>query len=142
MFKNFIKYMFLFFTGGSIYVICELLFRQRSHWSMFILGAICFIFAGLRNEYLTWERSFWKQLIETEIFVLVAEFVTGCIVNLWLKWNVWDYSNLSGNILGQTSWQFALLFLPLCVLAIFLDDHIRYWFFKEEKPHYNFKWNC
>lgn len=133
------KYIFLFVVGGRIYFCCEIMFRGYSHWTMFALGGICFIFAGLQNEVVSWEYPFWRQLAETEIFVLVSEFITGCIVNLWLKWNVWDYSNLPGNILGQTSWQFALLFLPLCAIAIFLDDYIRYWIFNEEKPRYNFK---
>lgn len=48
-------------------------------------------------------------------------------------------SNLPGNILGQTSWQFALLFLPVCAFGIILDDYLRYWFFNEDEPHYNFK---
>jgi len=30
----------------------EMAFRGRSHWTMFILGAICFILLGLINELL------------------------------------------------------------------------------------------
>lgn len=119
-----------------MYYIVELLFRGYSHWSMFILGGMCFYYAGIQNEYVSWNYPLWKQLIKVESFVLISEFITGCIVNLWLGWNVWDYSNLAGNILGQTSWQFALLFLPLCLVAIILDDYLRYWLFKEEKPYY------
>lgn len=119
-----------------MYYIVELLFRGYSHWSMFILGGMCFYYAGIQNEYVSWNYPLWKQLIKVEAFVLISEFITGCIVNLWLGWNVWDYSNLAGNILGQTSWQFALLFLPLCLVAIILDDYLRYWLFKEEKPYY------
>lgn len=130
------KYIFLFMIGGSMYYIVELLFRGYSHWSMFILGGMCFYYAGIQNEYVSWNYPLWKQLIKVESFVLISEFITGCIVNLWLGWNVWDYSNLAGNILGQTSWQFALLFLPLCLVAIILDDYLRYWLFKEEKPYY------
>lgn len=134
--KKLLKYIFLFATGGSLYYIVELLFRGYSHWSMFILGSICFNYAGIQNEYTSWDYPLWKQLLKVESFVLISEFITGCIVNLWLGWNVWDYSNLTGNILGQTSWQFALLFLPLCLAAIILDDYLRYWIFKEEKPYY------
>ena len=137
--RQIFKYIFLFVIGGGIYFCCEIMFRGYSHWTMFSLGGICFIFAGIQNEVVSWEYPFWRQLAETEIFVLISEFITGCIVNLWLGWNVWDYSNLPGNILGQTSWQFALLFLPLCAIAIFIDDYIRYWIFNEEKPRYNFK---
>lgn len=135
-FKTLIKYIILGIIGGAAYYGIEVLWRGYSHWTMFLLGSFCFVAGGAQNEVVSWDYPFWKQVLQMEILVLVAEFITGCIVNLWLGWNVWDYSSLSGNILGQTSWQFALLFLPLCVVAIILDDYIRYWFFHEEKPHY------
>ena len=134
--NDILKYIFLGFIGGILYYIIEVLFRGHSHWSMFLIGGLCYIYADYQNEYTSWDYPFWKQLLKTECFVLISEFITGCIVNLLLDWNVWDYSNLSGNILGQTSWQFALLFLPLCAIAIVLSDYMRYWFFKEEKPYY------
>ena len=67
---------------------------------------------------------------------LAGEFVTGCIVNLWLGWAIWDYSDLPGNILGQVCPQFALLWIPLVLLAIVLDDVIRWQFYGEECPRY------
>ena len=79
-----------------------------------------------------------EQLLKVWSFALIAEFITGCIVNLWLGWNVWDYSNLRFNLLGQTSLTFALLFLPICAFAIVFDDYIRYLFFNEEPPRYKF----
>ena len=44
------EYIVLSWIGGSTYVALEVLFRGRSHWTMFILGAICFILIGLINE--------------------------------------------------------------------------------------------
>lgn len=136
--KLIIKYCFLFLFGGIIYYTIENIYRGYSHWTMFILGAICFLYAGIQNERTEWEQLFCIQVLKVESFVLISEFLTGCIVNLWLDWNVWDYSNLPGNILGQTSWQFALLFLPLSAIAIILDDYVRWFFFNEEKPRYFF----
>ena len=135
--KNYLfKYFILFLIGGFLYYTIEILWRGYAHWTMFILGGICFIFAGIQNEYTSWEEPLWKQVIKVDGFVLIAEFITGCILNLWLGLNIWDYSNLKFNILGQSSLLFAVLFLPLCLIAIVLDDYIRYWFFKEEKPRY------
>lgn len=118
------------------YYSVEILWRGYSHWTMFVLGGIAFLFCGLINEITSWDYPLWKQVLRADAFVIAAEFITGCIVNLWLDWNVWSYENLPGNILGQTCPQFALLFAPLCLLSIILDDYIRYWFFKEEKPRY------
>lgn len=133
----FLKYMFLWALGGSIYYVVELCWRGFSHWSMFILGGICFIFAGRQNENTEWEEPIWQQILKVDVFVMLGEFFTGCIVNILLELNVWDYTNLPFNILGQTCLQFAILFLPLCLVAIVLDDYVRYWIFKEEKPHYH-----
>lgn len=135
--KTWLKYLFLAVFGGGLYYFIELTWRGKSHWTMFVLGGIVFVYAGIQNEYTEWDTPFIKQLFHTECFTLLAEFLTGCVVNLWLKWDVWDYSNLPGNLLGQTSWQFALLFLPLCAVAIVLDDYLRYWFFGEEFPKYH-----
>ena len=135
--KNYLfKHFVLFLIGGFLYYTIEILWRGYSHWSMFILGGICFIFAGIQNEHTSWEEPLWKQVLKVDVFVLIAEFIAGCILNLWLELNIWDYSNLKFNILGQSSLLFAVLFLPLCLIAIVLDDYIRYWFFDEEKPRY------
>ena len=136
--KIFIKYLILFLLGGYTYYSIEILWRGYSHYSMIICGGICFIYAGLQNEQVEWDYPFWKQVLRVEAFILSAEFITGCIVNLWLGLDVWDYSGLSGNILGQTCPQFALLFLPLSAIAIIVDDFVRWKWFGEEKPRY--KW--
>ena len=136
--KIFIKYLVLFLFGGYTYYGIEILWRGYSHYIMIICGGICFIYAGLQNEQVEWDYPFWKQVLRVEAFILSAEFITGCIVNLWLGLNVWDYSGLPGNILGQTCPQFDLLFLPLSAIAIIVDDFIRWKWFGEEKPRY--KW--
>lgn len=139
--KNLFKYIVLFLIGGLSYYFVEILWRGYSHWSMFLLGSICFLYAGLQNEFENWDTPLWKQVIKVDAFVFVSEFITGCIVNLWLGWNVWDYSNLPFNILGQSCPQFIILFLPLCLLAIILDDYVRWILFYEEKPHYIYFYN-
>lgn len=136
--KIFIKYLILFLLGGYTITGIEILWRGYSHYSMIIFGGICFIYAGLQNEQIEWDYPFWKQVLRVEAFILSAEFITGCIVNLWLGLNIWDYSGLPGNILGQTCPQFALLFLPLSAIAIVVDDFVRWKWFGEEKPRY--KW--
>ena len=75
--------------------------------------------------------------------VTALEFATGCIVNLWLGWDVWDYSNLPFNILGQICLPFSLLWVVVSVAAVVLDDWLRYRWFGEDKPHYTlFRWEA
>ena len=134
--KLLLKYLFLYNVGGSLYVLIELLWRSRSHWTMFLLGGLCFICLGLINELLPWTTPFFSQVFLGACIVTALEFLTGCIVNLWLKWNVWNYSNLPGNIWGQICPQYFLLWMPVSAIGIVLDDHLRYWFCGEEKPRY------
>lgn len=135
--KKLYKYMVLLAIGGILYVLVEMIWRGRSHWTMFVLGGICFVSLGLINELIPWEMPLWQQVIIGSCIVTVLEFLTGCIVNLWLGWNVWDYSGLSGNLLGQICPQFFLLWLPVALIAIVLDDWLRYWWWCEEHPRYN-----
>lgn len=130
------KYIFLAWFGGSAYVTMEVFFRAHSHWTMFLLAALIFIAVGLFNELLNWETSLiWQVLIGVAMATL-AELLTGMVVNVWLGWGVWDYSQMPGNLWGQICPQFTALWVPLILLAIVLDDVIRWRFFGEERPKY------
>lgn len=131
------KYLTLFDVGGLLYILMELAWRGWSHWTMFLLGGICFIGLGLINELLPWDMPLWEQMLIGACLITALEFLTGCVVNLWLGWGVWDYSNMPGNILGQICPQFFLLWLPVSLAGIVLDDILRYRWWGEERPHYN-----
>lgn len=122
--------------GGLVYIMIELAFRGRSHWTMFIVGGLCFWMIGLINEIIPWEMPIWKQCIIGAVIVTTVELLSGCIINLGLGWNVWDYSNMPLNFLGQVCLPFSLLWVLISAVAIVLDDYLRYWIYGEEKPHY------
>ena len=130
------KYEFLFFVGATIYVIIEKLYRGYSHWTMFLLGGICFIALGLINEVIPWDMSLLLQMFIGGAIITVLELITGCVVNLWFGWNVWDYSELPFNLWGQISLFSSIVWVGLSLVGIVLDDFIRWKFFGEEKPHY------
>ncbi len=134
--KQYIKIVFLFVTGGILYNLLELFYRGWTHWTMFFLGGLCFTALGLINEIISWNMPLWQQAFVGAWIITGLEFVTGCIVNLWLGWGVWDYSRMQGNILGQICPQFFVLWLPVALVGIILDDWLRYWMFDEERPHY------
>lgn len=133
---HFLKYAYLFYFGGSLYVTIETFWRARSHWTMFVLVGLIFMWLDSMNERWGWDFGLiWQVLIGT-VGGTIAEFVCGCIVNLWLKWDIWDYSNLPFNLLGQISLYFTLAWIPLVLIGIILGDLIRWRFFDEEKPRY------
>lgn len=138
----------LFFIGGRVYTWIEILWRGFTHWSMFLLGGGCFVIMGLLNEHkFKWKQSLLLQSLISAIAITILEFFTGCIVNLWLGWNVWDYSGLPFNLWGQICLQYFLLWIPLSMIGIILDDWIRYILYlilhkvfpkmeKRERPQY------
>ena len=134
--RKVIKPLILFTIGGFLYVMIELLYRGRSHWTMFLLGGLCFLYAGEQNEHTDWDCPLVLQSIKVALVITLLEFLCGLIVNLWLGWNVWNYSNMPFNLLGQICLPFSLLWIIVGTIAIILDDYLRYWIFGEEKPRY------
>lgn len=135
--KKPLKALILFLCGGCLYFLLEILWRGYSHWSMFLLGGLCFFLIGAINEFIPWKMPLIVQgWIGSLCIVTPLEFVTGCIVNLWLGWNVWDYSDMPLNLLGQICLPFSLVWVAVSIAAVVLDDWLRYWWFGEEKPHY------
>ena len=134
--KPYHKEIILGFIGGLLYIGIELIWRGFSHWTMFALGGLCFVRLGRINEVIPWNMPLWQQMLIGTAVITGLEFITGCIVNLWLGWGVWDYSNVPFNLLGQICLPYTVLWTPISLAGIILDDHLRYWLFKEEKPHY------
>ena len=130
------KHLILGTIGGLIYVLLELIWRGYSHWTMFLLGGTCFVLLGLINEILDWDTPLTLQMLIGCTVITILEFITGCVVNLWLGWNVWDYSDLKFNILGQISLFSSIGWYFISLVGITLDDWLRYRLFGEKKPRY------
>ena len=134
--KSLIKYIVLFLFGGIVYYLIEILWRGYSHWTMIILGGLCFVAVGLINNILPWNMVIELQALIGAVLITSLEFVVGLIVNVNLGWDIWDYSNVPFNFLGQICLPFSLLWYMLSIIVIFTDDYIRYIFFNEKKPVY------
>ena len=133
-----LKFLILFIFGGAIYFLIEILWRGYSHWTMFLLGGLCFVIVGAINNFIPWKMKFEKQMAIGAIIITILEFIVGVVVNLILKWNIWDYSMLPFNILGQICLPFSLIWFLLSGIIIIVDDYLRYKLFKEDKPKYSF----
>ena len=131
-----IKYVVLFLIGGCVYTAIEIIGRGYSHFSMYVLGGICFICLGLLNEFLKWKDPLILQMFAGGTIITVLELITGCYVNIYKGWHVWDYSNIPFNYMGQICLPFFILWCFLSIVGIVLDDVIRYKFFGEEMPSY------
>lgn len=112
--------------GGSIYYMLETIARGYSHWTMFILGGICFLSCGLINRWLDDEVSVWKKMVLCMIAITVLEFITGIIVNVLLGWNIWNYSGMPLHILGQICVPFMFLWYVISYPALMLNKVFDY----------------
>lgn len=134
-----LKNLLLITIGGLIYCIIEIVFRGYTHWSMGIVGGLCFLICGLVNEYFSMDMLIWKQMTICAVLITLIEFISGCILNLHYGLNIWDYSKIPFNVGGQICLPFILLWFLLSLPAIVVDDYLRYWYFDEEKPRYRWK---
>ena len=65
--NNLFEFMLLFNLGGFIYYMIEILTRGYSHWTMFLLGGLCFLIVGAINNFLPWEMYFEVQSILVDL---------------------------------------------------------------------------
>ena len=93
------KNLALIGCGGTIYVMVELIYRGRSHGSMFLLGGACFELMGCVHRRMTRTPLALRGAV-CALGVTALELLCGCIVNLHFHWDVWDYSSRPFNILG------------------------------------------
>ena len=122
--NNTTKNIIIFLIFGISYYLLEILWRGYSHWTMIIVGGLCGLLIGLINE-ITPKMNTVLQMLLGSVIVTIIEFVTGYIINIKLDLNIWDYSNLKFNILGQISLLFSILWFFLSYIVIKLDDCIR-----------------
>ena len=130
------KAVVLFFFFLVVYALIEILWRGYTHWTMAVLGGSLFLLIGGINNWLPWDMPLCLQAIIGSLMVTGAEFIAGLILNMLLGLGIWDYSQMPFNILGQICPQFMAAWVVLSVVAILLDDYVRYIVFGEEKPHY------
>ena len=124
----------LWLVLGAMYITIEVLWRGYTHPSMLVVGGICGVLVGLINQTPMFYRSpIAVQAVIGACIVLVVEFIAGCILNIWLGLNVWDYSESFGNIMGQVCVTYAFLWVLLMPLAIWAEDTSRWLIYSWEK---------
>lgn len=107
----------VFILGGTFYGLTEFLYRGYTHWTMVLTGgAVILTFYLLLPVLLT--MHLLPAAASGALIITFYEFVMGCIVNLWLGWDVWDYSARAGNVLGQICLQYTGYWFAIC-LAFF-----------------------
>ena len=90
----------LFSLGALGYGLLEILWRGYTHWSMLTAGGLCFTFFGALSDKLKRQSLLIKAIIGS-VFITTIELIFGVLFNIILKKNVWNYSKVPFNFLGQ-----------------------------------------
>ena len=131
-----LKYLTLFLIGGIAYYFIEILYRGYSHFSMIIVGGLCFILIGSIDEFSNKEIPLLLQMIISVLIIDIIELFSGIIINKLLLLDVWDYSSLRYNFLGQISLRSSIAWFFLSLLAIYMDYLLRHIIYKEKMHLY------
>lgn len=105
----------LFCIGGFLYNIIEVLWRGYSHWTMFFVGGACFNLIGRIHTFC--RKGLFQRCVLCALAVTSVEFLSGCLFNLKMKLNVWDYSGMLFNIKGQVCLLYSVLWGFLSLIA-------------------------
>jgi uncharacterized membrane protein len=118
------KETIIFVIFGFLYICLELLYRGRTHISMFFVGGLCGVLIGLINDNTPDIPLFCQCILGTTIVTLI-EFISGCYLNIYLGLGVWDYSHVPFNFLGQVCLPFSIIWMLLSIPVIYLDDYLK-----------------
>ncbi len=131
--RLFLRIFLYMCTGALCYGSMEIIARGFTHISMGLLGGISFVFIGLTGQLRRCGKlGLLQQLVVSAMFITVSELICGMIDNLWLKLNVWDYSGIPLNYLGQICLPFCVLWFVLSYLGALADEFIIMHIFHEQ----------
>lgn len=121
--KSVLEHLLFAVIGGVLYMLIEIAWRGYTHWSMGILGGVCFVAVGLLNE-IQQRPPIILQMAQGAVICTVMELLAGLVLNVWLGLDVWDYSGVPGNIMGQVCPQFTLAWAALSAVAVWVEDRL------------------
>jgi len=136
-FYEFKKTLLIFLIGFCVYPAIEIIWNTIltpfdykifiGLFSMGILGGVLLVVLGHLNEIKIVREKWptWIQAIVGGCIITLLELVTGLIVNRWLGWKVWDYTEMPFNFMGQICLLYSVFWVILSPLAFWLDDIFR-----------------
>lgn len=122
-----IFYVFTFWLGGTLYQTLELWWRKRTHWTMFLAGGLAAVLLEFLCNGLFYSLPLFVKCLFGALILTAVEFVFGCVVNLRLGMNVWDYSGFRYQVLGQVCLFYSVLWGILSLPALLLLNWLHVW---------------
>ena len=104
----------LFYLGGCAYMGLELLWRGRSHGSMFLAGGLCFLLIGHLGAAEP-KLPLPLRCAAGAGIITMVELAAGLAVNR--DYTVWDYRSRPGNFCGQICPLYSILWIGVAWAA-------------------------
>jgi uncharacterized membrane protein len=134
-----ILYAFIEVIATSIPTISTDGWRLVGHTSLWmcIVGGVLGVTLGMFNQIKAVRKNcnvFWQAIVGAVVIVL-GELISGYILNIVCGFNIWDYSDQPFNFMGQISLIMGIGWFFISPLAFWVDDTLRYYFYKEGKSY-------
>lgn len=111
----------MFLTGSMTYTAVELLWRGHSHWTMTVTGGACVLLIHAANVRMK-KASIATRCLAGGCIITGVELAVGCVVNLLLGWDVWDYSSMPLDLLGQICLPYSICWTALSLPCVMLSN--------------------
>ena len=108
-----------FYLGGMGYCGLELLWRGRTHGSMFLAGGASLLLIGQLNHVQP-KLPLPLRAVAGAGIITMVELAAGLIFNR--DYAVWDYRNQWGNYMGQICPVFSILWIAAAALVLLIYD--------------------
>lgn len=120
----YLMYSIVFLLGGNAYCLIELIYRSRTHYSMFFCAgfALLILFAIYKENKNVSPLLF---ALAAAVVITLLEFIFGIVFNLMLDMKVWDYSNVPMNFMGQICLPFSLIWFAFGLVIYFIFRVLR-----------------
>ena len=90
---------------------------------MMIAGGLCLALFSVVASKLK-KRGMLTKALVCAALVTAVEFIFGIVFNLWLKMNIWDYSDLPLNLMGQICPIFSLAWAGIALAMLPLVEAV------------------
>lgn len=122
----------IFVVGEIGYSLLEILWRGYTHWTMSLTGGLCFLLMYSLNQRMA-GSSLMKRCLAAALLITAVEFAVGCLVNLGLNWQVWDYGDWPLNLFGQVCLFYSALWFLLAIPTLWLCAYLKRRYFSPEE---------
>ena len=110
--------LFTFLMGYFIYSLIEIINRGYTHWTMSLTGGLVLTILYAINSRRT--MTVVKSCFIGSVIITAVELTVGIFDNILMHWDVWDYSGMPMNFLGQICLLFSCYWFALCIPAFYL----------------------